>query len=302
MDESYHDVDKGLNEYLGCDMKFNEKRDGILLHQSHILRGLKKKFEKLVKGRRHYETPGTPHKNVLRTEDNKIDNERQTLYRSGVGILLYLVKHTKPDLANATRELSKCLDFTSEDTWNELLRVIKYAIDTDNRGLIIKPEFNGNEWIIEIWSDSDYAGDPDTRISVGGYVLFIIKVAVSWKSKAQKSVTLSSTEAEFIALSEAAKEATFIYQLLKNMGIKVRLPINIYVDNVGAIFMAENVNTSQRTKHVDIRYKFVHDYIFDGFIKVTFTKTDDNIADIFTKNVTSELFKKHENKIIGMEV
>ena len=78
-----------------------------------------------------------------------------------------------------------------------------------------------------------------------------------WKSKAQRSVTLSSTEAEWIALSEAVKEIIFVLQLLESLGIKVNLPITVRVDNTGAIFMAKNTNTTSGTKHVDVRTKYV---------------------------------------------
>ena len=79
-------------------------------------------------------------------------------------------------------------------------------------------------------------------------------VPLTWKSKSQRSVTLSSSEAEYMALSEVAKEIKFVYQLLQSIGIDIELPITVKVDNVGAIFMSENTLTSGRTKHVDVRY------------------------------------------------
>ena len=81
-----------------------------------------------------------------------------------------------------------------------------------------------------------------------------MEVPVSWKSKGQKSVALSSSEAEYVALSEAAKDIKFIYQVLISLNFMVKLPIIVNVDNLGAIFMSENVSVSTRTKHVDIRY------------------------------------------------
>ena len=123
-------------------------------------------------------------------------------------------------------------------------------------------------------------------------------VPVLWRSKAQRSVTLSSSEAEYVALSEAVKDIKFVFQLLMCLGIKVELPIIVQVDNVGAIFMSENVSTTGRTKHVDIRYHFVREYIEDGFIKIIFVKTAENDADIFTKNVDAETFKRHSKKLL----
>ena len=94
-----------------------------------------------------------------------------------------------------------------------------------------------------------------------------------------------------MALSEAAKDIKFVYQLLQSIGVIVKLPIIVRVDNVGAIFMSENTSTSGRTKHVDIRYQYVNEMVMDGFLKIVFVKTKENVVDIFTKNVTSEVYK-----------
>ena len=148
------------------------------------------------------------------------------------------------------------------------------------------------------YTDSDWAGDKDTRISVSGYVIFLLGVPVSWKSKGQRSVTLSSSEAELVALSEAAKEIKFIVQILLSMGIPVKLPVICRVDNVGAIFMAENTSTSQRTKHIDLRHRFITEFIEDGFIKIIFVKTKENLSDWFTKNVSSDIYEGHKHAYI----
>lgn len=125
-----------------------------------------------------------------------------------------------------------------------------------------------------------------------------------WRSRQQASVALSSSEAEYIALSEAAKEIKFLYQLMVSMGLKVQTPITVRVDNVGAIFMAENVSTSQRTRHVDIRWAYVREFIEEGFLKIVFVKTKDNLSDGFTKNVTSDVYDRHtpQNQIDKEEI
>jgi len=108
-------------------------------------------------------------------------------------------------------------------------------------------------------------------------------VPISWKSRTQRNVTLSSSEAEFVALSEVANKIKFIIQVLLSIGIEVELPIIVHVDNVGAIFMAENVSTSTRTKHVNVHYHFVREFIKEGFIRIIFVRTKDNKADIFQR-------------------
>jgi hypothetical protein len=213
-------------------------------------------------------------------------------------MLLFLVKHSRPDIANPVRELSKCMDGATRAAVKELYRVIKFTLDTKDYGLLLKPKKpDGPNWDMVMYTDSDYAGDKDSQISVTGFILFLCGVAISWKSKGQKSVTLSLSEAEFVALSEGAKDIKFVVQVLLSMGIPVKLPIIVRVDNVGAIFMAKNVTTSTRTRHV--RYHFVREFVEDGFIKIIFVRTTENTADIFTKNVTGDLYDTHTSGFLG---
>ena len=129
-------------------------------------------------------------------------------------------------------------------------------------------------------------------------MIYFCGVPISWKSKSGKSVTLSSTEAEYFAMSECAKELVFIKNVLESMGIQVKLPIEIKVDNTGAIFLSNNYTTSQRTKHIDVRVHFVRQYIEDGIFKIVFVKSENNDADIFTKNTSEEIFKEQSEKIV----
>ena len=287
-----------FTDYLSCEIVFSEDRSKAWIGQPHLLKKLENKFSELTKGLTLYKTPGTPGHNITRptADSDKINASEQKLYRSGVGMLLYLVKYSRPDIANAVRELSKSMDGATKGSFRELLRVIKFVLDTKDKGLRIEPKGQIDEWDLVMLSDSDYAGDQETRISVSGFILYLMGVAISWRSKGQKSVTLSSSEAEFVALSEAAKEIKFVVQILQSMKIPVRIPVVVRVDNVGAIFMTENVTTSNRTRHVDIRYHFVREFVEDGFIKIIFVKTADNDADIFTKNVNGETYDRHAKK------
>jgi hypothetical protein len=145
-------------------------------------------------------------------------------------MLLYLTKYSRPDLCNDVRELAKCMDKATKGTYLEMLRLVKFVIDTKNFCLRIRPEFKEKNWSLRVFCDSDWAGDSDTRISVTGFILYLMNVPVCWRSKAQKGVTLSSSEAEYVAMSEAVKEIRFIYYLLQDIGIEVHLPIwrNVY--------------------------------------------------------------------------
>ena len=107
----------------------------------------------------------------------------------------------------------------------------------------------------------------------------VCNLPLCWRSKGQRIITLSSTEAEYFALSEAVKEILFVLQILECMKISVILPVIVRVDNVGAIFMYKNVATTSCTKHIDIRYNYVNEYVDDGVIKILFVKSEENEAD-----------------------
>ena len=155
-----------------------------------------------------------------------------------------------------------------------------------------------NKWEIKGYSNSDFAGDIDGRKSISGYVIYLQGCPISWRSKGQKSVSLSSTEAEYMAVSEVATEILFIRSMLEFLGVKVELPIEVNVDNIGAIFMAENMQVSQSTKHIDTRLRFVNQYVDDGFIKIKFVGTNENDADLFTKNLGKDAHERHGEKLV----
>jgi hypothetical protein len=142
--------------------------------------------------------------------------------------------------------------------------------------------------------DSDYASDREDRKSISGYLVTIGGCLVSWQSKKQTGVTLSSTEAEFVAMSVAATEIKFIVSLLTEIdNCPPILPSILKEDNTGAIFMAKNTAIGQRTKHVDIRYRFVNDMILAKDLTVQHIRSGINPSDIMTKNLSSILFSRH---------
>ena len=126
--------------------------------------------------------------------------------------MLYLTKHSRPDIANAVRESSKHMDGSSKLQFREMLRVIKFVLDTTDLGLKMVPSLHDGIWHLEAFSDSDFANDKETRISVYGYAIYSCGVPVAWKRKSMKSVVLSTTEAEYEAISEVVKEIKFVYQ------------------------------------------------------------------------------------------
>ena len=150
--------------------------------------------------------------------------------------------------------------------------------------------------------DSDYATVKDTRKSVTGYVVYLNGVPISWKSRSQRAVILSTAESEYYAISEVCSELIFVKNMLEFLGVKLELPIIVHVDNVGAIYLAKNQVLSNRTKHIGVRYHFVREYIEDGIIKIVFVRSKENDADMFTKNLQKELFNKHRKNVMEREI
>jgi hypothetical protein len=308
-------VDTSTSDYLSCEIVFDAGKTKAWLGQPHMVKKLETKYQDLIAtNRQEYMTPGTPGLNIIRppTPDDALDEADQKLFRSGVGSLLQFIKYSRPDVANAVRELSKCMDKATPAAFKEMKRVMKFIVSTRDFGLKIAPKVPESEvikwddkkkpkvikWVMHAYTDSDWAGDKDNRRSVSGYVIFLLGVPILWKSKLQRSVSLSSSEAEYYALSEAAKDIKFILQILKSVDIKVELPIIVRVDNVGAIFMSETASATARTKHIDTRYHFIREFVEDGVLKIVFVQTADNRADMFTKNVTSEIYEKHVGEFV----
>ena len=160
-------------------------------------------------------TPGIPGFIGGKLDDiSKVDEEIQSMYGSGVGTLLYLTMHSRPDITNPVRELSKSMDGASMAHVTEMYRVINFVLEMKTLGLRMVPVFKDGIWKMEALSDSDFAHDKDTRYSVYGYIIYFCGVPVPWKRKIMKSVVSSTTEAEYVAVSEVVKEIKFLYQIL----------------------------------------------------------------------------------------
>ena len=294
-------TEQSMGDYLSCEVRFDKSGNKAWLGQPHMIKKIEKTFGKQVASLKGYRTPGTPGFSVIRPKegDTKVSEEEQAVFRSGTGMLLYLVKHSRPDIANPVRELTKCMDGATPAAFKEMLRVIKHVLDTKTLGLRIEPKMLHKVlWHMVLWSDSDWAGDKDNRKSVSGLILFVLGVPVMWRSKQQKTVALSSTEAEFIAASEAIKEVVFVIQVLVSIGIAVETPVVVRVDNMGAVFMSENQSSASRTRHIDTRWHYTRDLVNEKVIKIVFVRTAENKSDVLTKNVPGEIHDRHSDNFV----
>jgi histone deacetylase 1/2 len=286
--EDFNITEQGiLQKHLGVEYAWKEDKYGeywevqMQKFRMQLLREYEKLTGMIIKS---YATPGVPGK-TLNKNDGEVIMEGE--YRKIVGKLLWSTKKDSPDCANAVRELSAHLSCPGEEQWHAVARVIGYLSNMEDRVLKLrKPK----ELRVIAYVDSDWAANKVNRKSTTGYLVTIGGALISWQSKGQQTVTLSSTEAEYVAMSQCGQEIKFIAMLLNEVtGGKVTLPSILREDNTGAIFIAKNQQIGTRTKHIDIKYHHVKDMIEDEELEVIFIRSEDNFADIMTKNVKEQI-------------
>ena len=265
-------IQHNLVDYLGCEFHMNKEKTKGRLGQLSIIKSLEQRFGERAMKERLSMTPGTPRFTAsrLENEEDKVNAKDHDIYRNGVGTLLSLTKQSRPDTNNPVRELSKTMDAPAPVHMKEMYKLIRFVLSTKDYGLKFKLIKSVRKWVLKAQSDSDFASDKEIRISIYGYDIYFCGIPIAWRSKGMKSVVLSTTKAEYMALSEVVKELKFIVQLLQTMKITVELPNTVHVDNVGAIWLSNNRNTGDRTKHIDIRTSFVKEYQEDGKIIIKF--------------------------------
>ena len=196
---------------------------------------------------------------------------------------MYIAIGTRSDIAHAVNSLSQFNCKHGMVHWQAAKRVLRYLTGTLNKKLTFSKNENG----IQGFADADWGNCIIDRSSYTGYVFTLCGGAVSWCLKKQRTVALSSTEAEYMALSEAGKECLFLYTFFQEIGLWKSPKISIF----SAMALVKNPVFQSRTKHIDIRYHFIRRILKDGKFKLNYIATEEMIADILTKGLTT---LKHE--------
>lgn len=206
--------------------------------------------------------------------------EKSFPYRQAVGALMYLMTGTRPDIAFAVGVASRSLENPTESDWLGVKRIFRYLKGTACQGLTYKQGYKKDT--LECYSDADHGGDDTTGRSTSGVICMYAGGAISWLSQRQSSVAISTTEAEIVAASEAAREIVWLKRLLEEI-INVSILPELQVDNEAAIRLAQNPEYHRRTKHIKTRHFFVRELVTAGDIEVKRVPTEFQIADIMTK-------------------
>jgi hypothetical protein len=224
----------------------------------------------------------------------QIDDMKNVPYREAIGSLMYAAIGTRPDITFAVTALSQYLQNPGRPHWEQAKRAIRYLKGSRDWKLVY-----GSTGGVEGFSDANWGNDVDDRHSICGYVYTLNGGAITWSSKKQSVVALSSTEAEYIGITHAAKEAVWVCHLLSELYSPAILehPIIVHCDNRSAIELVKNATFHSRTKHIAIRYHYIREAFNDGIITLTHRGTDEMPADMFTKALARVKLSKFTNSI-----
>ena len=222
--------------------------------------------------------------------------EIQSRFQTIIGSLLYLMLGTCPDIAFAVTKLAQHAANPSKEHLKRVLYICHYLVGTSKYQLT----YNGtSDEGISACTDSDWALDNSTRQSQTVYFIKLAKGLISWTSRAQETITLSSTEAEYMVLSDCSRQVVWMHTLLGELGYDLK-PIPICGDNQGLIFISSNPVTEKCSKHINIRYHYICEVIGRKLAEVYFIDSDNNPADLLMKNLGIIKFQKFR-ALLGLE-
>ncbi|CAK9829675.1 Retrovirus-related Pol polyprotein from transposon TNT 1-94 [Anthophora retusa] len=235
--------------------------------------------------------PAEPGLHLTQLSQPKTENEKRRMqdipYREAIGSLLFAARVSRPDIEYAVNQASQFIANYGRGHWEAVKRILRYLKGTIDYGIVYGN--SGSDRQLIGYTDADYAGCTDTRKSTSGFIFLLNGGAVSWSSQKQRVVALSTTEAEYIAVATGTKEAIWLRRMISELGYKSD-KVAMYVDNQSAIKLTGNPEYHKRTKHIDVRFHFVRDVVESGEIDVAYVKTNEKLADIFTKPLTKQRF------------
>lgn len=277
------------NIFVGCEIHRNRKNKTILINQENYIKRIIRKFN--LQDTKPKEIPADAcsklHKGQTPASKEEIQDMATVPYREAVGSLMFLAVVSRPDIIYAVSQVSRFLCNPGREHWNAVKRIFKYLQATKEYGIF----YSGSMLDLYAYSDADYAGDEDSRRSTTGYVCTLAGGPVTWTSQKQKCVTLSTTEAEYIAASNTAQEVCWLRNMLQELCIIGNDPINLFVDNQSAIRLVDNPVHHKKTKHIDIKFHHIRECVENKYIVVKYVCSEDQLADIFTKALARDKFR-----------
>lgn len=283
--------------YLGMHVLMTP--DATYLHQAGYIQQMLNRFN--LNDIALSRTPTSPHLKLFANKGETASRDFVKEYQAKVGSVNYSATITRPDTSFAVSRLARYMSNPSDEHMKEMHVLFGYLKGT----MFLAIKYNrGDAQISRGLVDSDYGGCPDTYRSTTGWVFMLAGAPVSWSSKRQKTVAMSSCEAEYVAASEAAKEAMWLRRLLKELigvhtlqGVGSSYTLKLEIDNNSAMKLSKNPEFHARSKHIAIRHHFIREQIADGTIALQRIDTANNLADILTKGLPRPRFEELVRKL-----
>ena len=234
---------------------------------------------------KHVSTPMVTGCKLSKDDESKEVDQRQ--YISMIGSLLY-VTASRPDVMQAVGQVARFQASPKESHVLAVKRIFRYLKGTMDYGLWYP---KGNELTLIAYTDADWAGSVDDRKSTSGAAFYLGDCLVSWMSKKQSSVTLSTSEEEYIAATTYYTQVLWMKQTLQDIQVNYEEPISILCDNTSAISIYKNLVMHSKTNHIPIKYHFLREHVIEKQVKLEYVGTKEQVADVFMKPLPRETFE-----------
>jgi hypothetical protein len=276
-----------MRYFLGIEVL--QQSDGIYISQKKYALEVLKRFK--MEGSNSVQNPIVPGCKIFKDENGVHVDE--TLFKQMVGSFMYLTA-TRPDLMYVVSLISRYMGKPTELHLLAAKRILRYLKGTTGLGILYKK--GGDERLVG-YADSNYAGDLEDRKSTSGYVFMIGSGAVAWSSRKQPIVTLSTTEAEFVAAASCASQAIWMKRILERLSQSQSKCTTIFCDNSSTIKLSRNPVLHGRSKHIDVRFHFLRDLTREGTVELVYCGTQEQLADVMTKPLTLDVFQKFRDQL-----
>jgi hypothetical protein len=285
----YEITDLGeIKSYLGMRITRDRSRRHIEIDQSDYLKGVLNRFNMADANSHPTPLPAGAETFLIKYEETATAPEIKH-YQSLIGSLLYVQIGTRPDISFAVSRLAQYATNPSP----QHLRLAQYVLSYLRGTIETCVRYDGADGDgLHGYTDSSLGDQTDDRYSTSGYVFILANGAISWASRKQKTIAQNTTEAEYMALADAANQAAWYRSILGELGYSVDNPIPIHCDNKGAVDLALNPVTGRRSKHIDIKHHVIRDYQDKGAISLIRTPTAEMVADGFTKSLSRVLLHR----------
>ncbi|KAG5868684.1 hypothetical protein JTB14_036594 [Gonioctena quinquepunctata] len=279
---------------LGMTVSRNRSQGQLILSQTEYTKNLLKSFG--MSESKPISTPMCLNTKLVKPNEIDVLSDDKYQFRRLIGGLMYLSVCTRPDIAFACSQLSQFNSCYDQSHWTAAKRVLRYLAGTKDYGLIFEKADNQK---IEAFTDADWANDSLDRKMYTGFVVKMGDSTINWEARKQRSIALSSTEAECLAIGDVAKEVCFVRHLMNEIN-GMQDQIVIYNDNQSAHRIIENTHHHRRTKHIDVRHHYIRDLVQNKVVVIKYREKNDMVADILTKPLSKEKHQRYR-KMMNIE-